>query len=156
MKKLLAMLTVGSVLALTTGCPPAPTTEPVKVVPKVTPEHKTPEVKPETKHEVKPEPKPEVKPEPKPEVKPEPKPEVKPEPKPEVKPEPKPAVEAKTETGKVEKGEVMVNGKKVEVPASAEVWINGKKDELKNIKDGSEVTVTMDKDGKVTKVEEKK
>jgi len=68
----------------------------------------------------------------------------------------KPGASEKTEKGKVEKGNVMVDGKKVDVPASAEVWVNGKKDELKNIKDDSEVTVTMDKDGKVTKVEEKK
>ena len=50
----------------------------------------------------------------------------------------------------------MVDGKKVEVPATAEVLVDGKKKELKDIKDGSEVTVTMDKAGKVTKVEEKK
>jgi len=41
MKKLLAMLTVGGVLALTTGCPPAPSTEkpPVKVIPPDTNKH---------------------------------------------------------------------------------------------------------------------
>jgi hypothetical protein len=65
----------------------------------------------------------------------------------------------KTKTGKatkIEKDSLMLDGKKIEVPASAEVWIDGKKDELKNVKADSNVTVTMDKDGKVTKVEEKK
>ncbi len=154
MKKLLAMLTVGGVLALTTGCPPAPSTEkpPVKVIPPDTNKHGDNKIeKPEPKIE-KPEPKIE-KPEPKTE-KPEPKTE-KPEPKTE-KPEPKP--EDKPITGKatkVEKDSLTVDGKKVEVPADAEVWIDGKKDKLENVKADSTVTVT-ERDGKVTKVEVKK
>jgi hypothetical protein len=151
MKKLLAMLTVGGVLALTTGCPPAPTTEnkaPIK--PMTSDTHKPEATKPEaTKPEAtKPEAtKPEAT---KPEAT---KPEAtKPEAtKPEAtKPEAtKPSAGEKTEMGKVEKGKLMVGGKEVDVSGSV-------KDDLKNIKDGSDVTVTMDKDGKVTKVEEKK
>jgi hypothetical protein len=155
MKKLLAMLTVGGVLALTTGCPPAPSTPPPPVKPPMG-DHKTekpePKIeKPEPKTE-KPEPKIE-KPEPKIE-KPEPKIE-KPEPKIE-KPEPKP--EDKPITGKVtkvDKNTLTVDGKEVKVPADAEVLIDGKKDKLENVKADSNVTIT-EKDGKVTKVEVKK
>jgi hypothetical protein len=164
MKKLFALMAAGGLLALTTGCPPAPSTAPPPPV------HTTPgtsagtttgtHTPPDTKPEVKPEPKPEVKPEPepKPEVKPEPKPEPKPEVKPEPKPEPKPAVEDKPITGKVSKATkdtLTVDGKDVKVPADAEVWIDGKKDKLENVKPDSDVTVT-EKDGKVTKVEVKK
>jgi hypothetical protein len=146
MKKLLAMLTVGGVLALTTGCPPAPSTEKIVIKPAPSETHK-----PEPKIE-KPEPKIE-KPEPKIE-KPEPKIE-KPEPKIE-KPEPKP--EDKPITGKVtkvDKNTLTVDGKEVKVPADAEVLIDGKKDKLENVKADSNVTIT-EKDGKVTKVEVKK
>ena len=133
MKKLLAMLTVGGVLALTTGCPPAPSTEkpPVKVIPPDTNKHGDNKIeKPEPKIE-KPEPKTE---------------------KPEPKPEDKPITGKAT---KVEKDSLTVDGKKVEVPADAEVWIDGKKDKLENVKADSTVTVT-ERDGKVTKVEVKK
>jgi membrane protein involved in colicin uptake len=55
---------------------------------------------------------------------------------------------------KIDKDKLTVDGKDVTVPADAEVWIDGKKDELKNVKDGNTATVT-EKDGKVTKVEVK-
>ena len=162
MKKLLAMLTVGGVLALTTGCPPAPSTE--KVVNKNPPvsgsnDHKSDAAKSDAakadaaksdaakadaanadaakadaakadaaKADA-------------------------------AKADAAKADAAKpvetTATGKVDKGVLMVGDKKVDVPASAKIMVN-KEEKLDKVKNGTEVTVTMDKEGKVTKVEDKK